>query len=90
MQQVAAHGRATSLAVTPPNLTVGNRIVVVAGIWNSSHATAASVTDSAGRHLRRALHFKAADGTEMSVWSAPIPAGGGTRPDDHRDADGQR
>ena len=26
------------------------------------------------------LHFKASDGTEMSVWTAPITAGGGTKP----------
>jgi hypothetical protein len=38
------------------------------------------VTDSAGNHYTELLHFTAGDSTEMSVWSAPVTAGGGTKP----------
>ena len=41
-----------------------------------SNATASSVKDSAGDTFTELLHFKASDGTEMSVWSAPVTAGG--------------
>ena len=73
---------ATSLSVTPSsNLTAGNRLIVVAGVWsNSGTPTAKSVTDSAGDSYMEVLHFKSSDKTEMSVWTAPIASGGGTRP----------
>jgi hypothetical protein len=82
VQQVAGHvGSATSLGVTPgSNITTGNRLVVVVGVWSGPGATAASVTDSAGNKYVELLHFKASEKTEMSVWTAPITAGGGTRP----------
>jgi Domain of unknown function (DUF4082)/Fibronectin type III domain/Bacterial Ig domain len=74
-------GSATSLSVTPTaNLTTGNRLVVLAGIWGSGSPTASGVTDSAGDTFTEVLHFKGSDGTEMSVWTAPITAGGGTKP----------
>jgi hypothetical protein len=38
------------------------------------------VSDSAGNTYTELTHFKASDNTELSVWSAPIAAGGGTRP----------
>ena len=81
VQQATGHTDATSLALTPSsNVASGNRLVVLVGVWSGSGATAGSVTDSAGNTYVELLHFKAADGTEMSVWSAPITAGGGTRP----------
>ena len=82
MQQVTAHAsNVTSLTLTPStNISTGNRLVVEVGVWSSSGATAASVTDSAGNTYVELLHFKASDETEMSVWTAPITAGGGTRP----------
>jgi hypothetical protein len=74
-------GSATSLSVTPTaNLTTGNRLVVLAGIWGSGNPTASGVTDSAGDTFTEVVHFKGSDGTEMSVWTAPITAGGGTKP----------
>ena len=78
VQQVAAHSPgATSLLVTPSTaVTTGNRLVVLAGIWASGGPTAKTVTDSAGDTYTEVLHFKASDGTEMSVWTAPITAGG--------------
>src|SRR5262249_9586126 len=39
-----------------------------------------SVTDSAGNTYTELTHFQASDNTEMSVWTAPVTAGGGTKP----------
>ncbi len=82
VQQVSAHGGGkTSLTLTPASaITTGNRLVVTVGIWSSGGATAASVTDAAGNTYTEVLHFKASEGTEQSVWTAPITAGGGTKP----------
>ena len=38
------------------------------------------MTDAAGNTYSELLHFKASDTTEESVWTAPITAGGGTKP----------
>jgi len=82
VQAVSAHASGvTSLSVTPnSSLTAGNRLVVETAVWSSKQATAAGVTDSAGDQFTELLHYVASDGTEMSVWSAPITAGGGTQP----------
>jgi len=81
LQQAAAHGSGSSMAVTlPASVVVGDRLVVEVGVWSAAGASTASVTDSAGNTYTQLLHFTAADGTRMSVWSAPITAGGGTRP----------
>jgi hypothetical protein len=82
VQQVTAHaGGTTKLALAPTaTVTAGNRLIVEVGIWNSGHATASTVTDSAGNTYTEVLHFTASDGTETSVWTAPITAGGGTKP----------
>src|SRR3954452_16144090 len=81
VQQVSKRSRTTGLAVQPTaNVTAGNRIVVEVGVWRAAGATASAVTDSAGNTYTELTHFTASDNTEMSVWSAPITAGGGTRP----------
>jgi Fibronectin type III domain len=82
VQQASAHKpTVSSLPVTlAANVTGQDRLVVEVGVWSGAGAIAASVTDTAGNHYVELLHFKAADGTEMSVWSAPVTAGGGTRP----------
>ena len=81
VQQVSAHGHAGSLGVTPGSaITAGDRMVVEVGVWNASHSTASGVTDSAGNSYTELTHFTASDGTELSVWTAPITAGGGTKP----------
>ena len=49
-------------------------------MWSEKSATTASVTDSAGNSYVELLHFTASDKTEMSIWAAPISAGGGTKP----------
>ncbi len=54
--------------LTPSSsVTLGDRLVVETGIWNNSGASAASVTDSAGNKYVELLHYKASDGTEMSI-----------------------
>lgn len=82
VQQVSAHSlNVTSLALKPTGaITSGNRLVVQVGVWSSGKATAAGVTDSAGNSYTEVLHFKASENTEMSVWTAPITAGGSTQP----------
>ena len=81
VQQVAAHGHGASEPVVPAaNLTTGNRLIVEVAVWSAAKATAASVKDTAGDAFTELLHFKASDNTEMSIWSAPVTSGGGTRP----------
>ncbi len=82
VQQASGHAHnVTSLAVTPgASLVSGNRLVVEVGVWSSASATTSSVKDSAGDSFTELLHFKASDGTEMSIWSAPVTAGGGKIP----------
>jgi hypothetical protein len=81
VQQVSGRGHTGSLTVTPGSaVTAGDRMVVEVAVWNSSHSTASSVTDSAGNTYTELTHFAASDGTELSVWTAPITAGGGTKP----------
>jgi hypothetical protein len=82
VQQVSARSAgAASLGVVPAAaITSSDRLVVEVGMWSGAGSTAASVTDSAGNHYVELLHFKASEATEMSVWTAPITAGGGTRP----------
>jgi hypothetical protein len=79
VQQAASHaGGVTSLQVIPSSpLTTGNRLIVEVGVWSGHKATAASVSDSAGDPFTELTRFVASDGTEMSVWSAPITKGGG-------------
>ena len=59
------------------DVTVGDRLVVEASIWGGD---AARVTDSSGDRYTEVVRKTATDGTEMSVWTAPVTAGGGTRP----------
>jgi hypothetical protein len=82
VQQASTHvGSTTGATVTPASaVTAGNRLVVEVGVWNSAHATTSAVTDSAGNHYTELTHFTAPDGTEQSVWTAPITQGAGTRP----------
>ncbi len=82
VQSTSAHSSSvTSLALTPTsNVTSGNTMVVEVGVWSEKSATTSSVTDSAGNSYVELLHFTASDKTEMSIWAAPISAGGGTKP----------
>ena len=52
--------------------------------WRACGASARrrspSVTDAAGNTYTKVTSVKASDDTELSVWTAPITAGGGTRP----------
>ncbi len=83
VQQTSVHSsNVTSAKLTPGSaITSGcNRIVVVVGVWSAGGATAKSVTDAAGNAYTEVLHFTASDQTEESVWTAPVTAGGGTKP----------
>src|SRR6185437_8125314 len=82
VQAANAHGlNRGSLTVAPSTaITAGNRLIVEVGIWNAGHATARSVTDTAGNTYTEVLHFTGGDGTEQSVWTAPVTAGAGTKP----------
>ena len=78
VQQVSAHGSGkSSLAVTTgASVASGDRLVVEVSVWSSKAATAASATDSLSDTWVEVTHFTAADGTEMSVWTAPVANGG--------------
>ncbi|HEY3608968.1 MAG TPA: fibronectin type III domain-containing protein, partial [Pseudonocardiaceae bacterium] len=82
VQQATAHAASvTSLSATPASgVTAGNRMVVEVATWGPTNPGAAGVTDSAGNHYVELTHFTGSDGTELSVWSAQITQGGGTRP----------
>ena len=80
VQQASTHhgGSATGSVTLGSPVTVGNRVIVETGTWSPGSATIGSVTDSAGNVYTELTHFAAADHTELSVWSAPISAGGGS------------
>ena len=82
VQAVSAHGGPSSTrgVVLPAAVTTGNRIVVEVGAWSGSGAKASAVTDSAGDTYTEVAHSTASEGTELSVWTAPVTAGGGTKP----------
>src|ERR1700683_250696 len=82
VQATSAHASSvTSLTASPTsNVTAGHTMVVEVGVWSEKSATTAGVTDSAGNSYVELLHFTASDKTEMSIWAAPISAGGGTKP----------
>ncbi len=81
VQQAGNHATSvSSISATPAaNVTAGDLLVVMVGVWGGGSQTASSVTDSAGDTYTKVLHFTASDGTEMSVWTAPV-ATGGTKP----------
>ena len=76
VQQAAAHvHNASSASVVLPTSVAGNdRLVVEVGVWSGSRATASGVTDSLGDTYVQVLNFTASDGTELSVWTAPVPS----------------
>jgi hypothetical protein len=82
IQQMSARSAsAGNLQMTPTsNVTLGNRIVVLTGFWNWGSQAIASVSDSAGNTYTRVANVRAPDHTELAVWTAPVTAGGGTRP----------
>jgi hypothetical protein len=70
-----------TLQLTPASaITIGNRIVVMAGVWSGGAATITGVTDDAGNTYTKVANVTASEDTELSVWTAPITAGGGTKP----------
>jgi hypothetical protein len=82
VQQSSAHGaNLTSLSVTVPKAVgAGNRLVVEAADWSSGGAVISSVTDSAGDTFTELTTATGPDGTQLSVWTAPVTASAGTAP----------
>jgi hypothetical protein len=77
VQQVTAHSAGKSIAVTTgASVASGDRLIVEVGAWSAGAATTSSVTDSLGDTFVEVTHFTAADNTEMSIWTAPVPSGG--------------
>jgi hypothetical protein len=71
----------SSMQITPASaITTGNRMIVMAGVWSFGAATISGVADAAGNTYTKVTSIKASEDTELSVWSAPITAGGGTKP----------
>jgi hypothetical protein len=62
------------------NVTAGNRLVVLVGVRAGGTTAAQTVIDSANNTYTRVAQVRASDSTEMSVWTAPIVNGGGSRP----------
>jgi hypothetical protein len=73
---VQGAGKASLTATLANPVSAGDRLIIEVAVWNSSGATAASVTDSATDPYTEITHFAASDGTEMSVWTAPDSSGG--------------
>ena len=71
----------TGISVSPTSdLTAGNRLVVEVASWNPAGADTTSVTDSVGDTFTELTSFTASDGTQMSIWTAPITNSGGIEP----------
>src|SRR5205814_7145363 len=71
----------TSATVTlPAPLGSGHRLVVEVGAWSATGAVTSGVTDAAGDPFVEVAHWKGSDGTEASVWTAPVTSGGGQTP----------
>ncbi|MDQ6821844.1 MAG: DUF4082 domain-containing protein, partial [Actinomycetota bacterium] len=79
--------KASAYADTTANLALrlgspvspGDRLIVMASMWGAG-ASATAVSDSSGDHFTELLRGMAADGTDTSVWTAPLRPGGGRRP----------
>jgi hypothetical protein len=81
VQQTSGRVSAGSLVLTPGQVvSAGDRLIVQVGIWSSGAARAGSVKDSAGNTWTRLTSTVASDQTELSTWTAPVVAGGGTKP----------
>jgi Domain of unknown function (DUF4082)/Concanavalin A-like lectin/glucanases superfamily/Fibronectin type III domain/Bacterial Ig domain/Viral BACON domain len=81
VQRVSGRGAGNSLQLTPASaISAGDRMVVMAGVWGGGGPTISGVTDAAGNAYTKVTSIKASDNTELSVWSAPITAGDGTKP----------
>jgi hypothetical protein len=81
VQRVSGRAAASGLQLVPASaIAVGDRLVVMASVWSAGGATTSGVADSAGNTYTKVTSVKASDNTELSVWTAPISAGDGTKP----------
>ncbi|MGO9956538.1 MAG: galactose oxidase-like domain-containing protein, partial [Solirubrobacteraceae bacterium] len=79
VQEMSAYADDTQDLVLKPTstLTPGARMVVEISIWGHG-ARAAGVTDSVGDRYTELLSRIASDGTQLSVWTAPVDHGAST------------
>ena len=80
IQEATAEAQSVTngISVSPTsNLTAGNRLVVE--VVESAGATT-NVTDSVGDTFTKLTSVTASNGTQMSIWTAPITNSGGTKP----------
>jgi hypothetical protein len=73
-------GASTQSVTLPGALGSGRRLVVSVGVWSGGAAITTGVTDTAGDIFVELSRTKAADNTELTVWTAPITAGAGQKP----------
>jgi hypothetical protein len=81
VQQTSAYSDTTQQLVLRAKtaLIAGDRMVVETSTWGKG-ARVAGITDSAGDHYTELISHVAADGTELSVWTAPVTGGGTAAP----------
>ena len=91
VQRVSGRTAATTLQLTPASaITTGNRMVVMAGGVEQRRGDDLRRHRQRGQHYTKVASAAASEDTELSVWSAPITAGGGTKPAITVTATGQR
>ena len=73
-------GTTFGVAFTTQNIAAGNRIVVRVTIWNAVATTVTGVADTPGNAYTLDKRVTLSDGTDITVWSAPITVGAGTKP----------
>jgi hypothetical protein len=80
VQRASAYSDTTThLSLRLGAVTHGDRILLQTSTWGDG-ASAGSITDSAGDKFTQLFSGRAADGTEMSVWTAVVTAKTGARP----------
>jgi hypothetical protein len=79
VQQASAQGggAATRSVRLPAGVGPGRRLIVSVGVWSYANAVTTAVTDSAGDSFVEIGRTTAADGTELSLWTAPVTNGVG-------------
>src|SRR6266567_3967244 len=75
-----AHNVSTLSVTLPATASAGDRLVVEVGVWRNGGALTSSVTDSASDAYVEVTSFTASDGTELSVWTAPVTSNSTTKP----------
>ncbi|HEY3607983.1 MAG TPA: galactose oxidase-like domain-containing protein, partial [Pseudonocardiaceae bacterium] len=75
-----AHNVSTLSVTLTATTSAGDRLVVEVGVWRNGGGITSAVTDSANDVYVEVTSFTASDGTEMSVWTAPVTSTSTTKP----------